>query len=153
REAAKEKLADAAKRQTKLADALSQVDLPAQDERRRRVADAMKRAADDLQKNLAEDAGASQQQARRELERLQQALSGQQPADEQARDPAKRQRQLADEASDTPAPTNRQKEDLQRRQRELAREASSLPAPEAPERQAEAGAAARSAAESAENNP
>jgi hypothetical protein len=153
RESGKEKLADAAKRQTKLADALSQVDLPAQDPRRQRVADAMKRAADDLQNNLPEDAGASQQQARRELERLEQALSGQKPADEKARDLAKRQQELADDASRAAPATDRQKEDLQRQQRQVAREASSLRAPEAPERQAEAGTAARRAAESAEENP
>jgi hypothetical protein len=152
RAAVEEKLADAAKRQARLADGLAKVDLSAQEPRRERVAEALKRALADLQNKLPEDARASQQEAKLELERLEQSLSGRKPADEQARELAKKQQELA-EAATRPELTDHEKAGLQRKQQELARDASSLPAPDAPQRQAEAGAATRLASKSADEDP
>src|SRR5262249_58922629 len=85
--------------------------------------------------------------AKRELERLEQALSGQKPADEKAADLAKRQRELAEEvnkAANSPFLPTKQKE-LQAKQQAIANESQALQAPEAPQRQAEAVDAARKA--------
>jgi hypothetical protein len=150
---AKEKLADAAKRQDALADKVAKLDAPMQERRRDRARDALKQAAADMQKGLAEDASASQQKAARELERLEQALSGQQPADEKAKELAKRQQDLANDANRAATAAPAQKDAIRRKQQELARDAAALPAPEAPERRAQAASATKDAAQAADKDP
>jgi hypothetical protein len=153
REALKQKLTEAARRQAEIADKLGKYDTPAEEARRDRAAAALDGAASDLKNVVPEDAGASQQQARRELERLEQALRGLKPADEKARELARRQQDLAAEAAGAGTATDRRKDDLRRKQKELANEVNGLTAPEAPQRQAEAAEAANRAAKSAETDP
>jgi len=63
-----------------------------------------------------QDAAASQQAAKRELERLEQALNGLTPADEKAAELAKKQRELADEASKNAQKSEKStQQDLQKR--------------------------------------
>ncbi len=58
------------------------MDAPTQEERRERTTEALNRALADLLDGRREDLSASQQEAKRQLERLDQALRGQKPADE-----------------------------------------------------------------------
>ncbi len=147
RELAK-KLDDAARKQADLANQLRQLDAPRHEDRLDRGQDALARAMEDLKAGRLTDVPASQAEARRELERLEQALAGQKPADEMAADLAKRQRELANEAArlakDPKAPAEKGR-DLQSRQREIAKDLRNLNAPDAPQRHAEAMDAARAA--------
>src|SRR5262249_25025271 len=93
------KLADTAKQQAELADKLSKMDAPGQESRKEKTADAMQKAAGDLTTGRPQDIAASQQAAKRELDRMEQALNGQTPADEKVAELAKKQRQLADESA------------------------------------------------------
>src|SRR5204862_522223 len=105
-----------------------------------REQEAIQRAAAALpvpeaNKNAArpQDVEPSQQQARRALERLEQALAGKKPADEQAQELARRQKELAAEAARLaagPKATTEQQKNLQRRQEEIARETQDLQTPE-----------------------
>ncbi len=147
-----QKMQQAAQKQADLAQALGKLDAPNQEARLERAQDAANRALADLMDARKEDVQASQQQARRELERLEQALRGQKPADEQARELAQQQKRLAEEAAQAakdPKATPQQMKELQRRQGELAQQAHNLQAPEAPLQQKEAAKAAQQAADSA----
>ncbi|MCE9533268.1 MAG: hypothetical protein K8T89_19390 [Planctomycetes bacterium] len=127
-----DKAADLAKRQGQALDRLSKLDTPGLEDRLEKTAEAMKLAKSDLEKGRAPDAAASQQAARRELERLEQALNGQTPADEQVDKLAKKQRDLADAmANNAKSPQPRTRE-LQQQQAELTKELQKLSAPEAP---------------------
>src|SRR5439155_6136982 len=148
REDLAKKLTDAARKQADVAERLGKMDAPNQEARQERGQEAQNRALSDLMDARPQDVNASQQQARRELERLQQALNGQKPADEQARELAKRQGDLAEEAKRAADDPKKQQE-LQRKQQQLADEAWALPAPEAPQRKAEAAEATRKAADQA----
>src|SRR5205085_5331391 len=97
REQLAQKLTEAARKQADAAEALSKMDAPNQEARQQRTEDALNRAMDDLLANRKEDVEASQQDAKRQLQRLEQALRGQKPADELAAELAKRQKDLADE--------------------------------------------------------
>jgi hypothetical protein len=142
------KLAEVAKRQAALADELEKMDAPGREARKDKAADALQRAAGDLTAGRPQDAAASQQAAKREVERLEQSLNGQTPADEKAAELAKEQRDLADEAAkNARKPEKSVQQDLQRRQAEIARAADKLQAPEAATAQAEAADAAKKAAE------
>jgi hypothetical protein len=148
-----QKLAEAARRQAEVAEALSKMDAPHEEARQERTAEALQRALADLMDGRREDAPASQQEAKRQLERLEQALRGQKPADEQARDLARQQRELAEEAGRAaadPKATPQQKQELQRKQQQVAEQTRSLQAPEAPQRQREAAEATRQAAQAAQ---
>src|SRR5262249_26833834 len=152
KEEAARQLGEAARRQAEVAEKLGQVDPANQDARRDRAQAALNRALADLMDARREDVGTSQAAARRELERLEQALAGQKPADEQARDLARRQHELAREATRAaadPKSNARALQELQRRQRQVAREVRELPAPEAPKQRAEAAEATRKAADQA----
>jgi hypothetical protein len=140
------KLADTAKQQADLADKLSKMDAPGQDSRKEKTADAMQKAAGDLTAGRPQDIAASQQAAKRELDRLEQALNGQTPADEKVAELAKKQRQLAEEAAKNAAfPDRPTQQDIQRRQGDIARELDKLQTPEAATTQAEAADAAKKA--------
>jgi hypothetical protein len=153
REALKQKLAEAAKQQAEIADKLAKDDAPTEEARRARTAAALERALSDLVNVVPEDAAASQQQAKRELERLEQALRGLKPADEKARELAKRQQDLAAEAARPGPVTDQRKDELRRKQQDLSDQANGLSAPEAPQRKAEAVEAATRAAKAAETDP
>src|SRR5205807_5573253 len=88
-----ERLAEAARRQAEVAEALDKLDTPRQEARQEKTREALGRALADLMDPRREDVPASQQEARREIERLEQALQGHKPADEQARELSRRQRQ------------------------------------------------------------
>jgi hypothetical protein len=149
------KLADAARRQAEVAERLGKIDTPKQEARRARAQDTLRRAHEDLKAARPQDVTASQQDARRDLERLEQALLGKKPADEQARELARRQQELADQASRQAQanPSRQQQQDLQRRQEQIAQETKALNAPEAPQQQREAADATRRAAENARAQP
>lgn len=153
REQKSQKLAEAAKRQAEVAEAVSKLDAPRQEERRARSEEALNQALADLMDARPEDVNASQQQAKRELERLEQALAGQKPADEKARELARKQQELANEAAMADKASPLQKAVMQGKQQELAREATNLPVPEAPQRHAEAVEAARAAEKAANADP
>jgi hypothetical protein len=156
REELAKKLTEAARKQADAAERLGRMDAPNQEARQERVQESLNRALADMMDGRSQDINASQQEARRELERLQQALSGQKPADEQARDLANRQRDLADEAKRAaadPKTTPQKQQELQRKQQQLADEAWALPAPEAPQRKADAVDATRKAADQAKQKP
>ena len=140
------KLTETAKQQADLADRLSKADLPGQNSRKDKATNAMQKAAGDLTSGRPQDIAASQQGTKRELERLEQALNGQTPADEKVDELAKKQRQLANEAAKNAAnPDRPTQEDIQKRQGEIAREVDKLRTPEAATAQAEAAEAARKA--------
>lgn len=147
------KLTDAAKQQAELAERLDKMDAPGQEARKDKVTDAMQKAAGDLTSGKPQDVAASQQAAKRELDRLEQALNGQTPADEKAAELAKKQKQIAEEAAkNVTFPERATQDELQKRQAEVAREVEKLQTPEAATAQAEAADAARKA-ETAANNP
>jgi hypothetical protein len=146
------RLADNAKRQAEIADRLATMDAPNQEARQQRTADAVSQALSDLLDARPQDVTASQQQARRELERLEQALSGKKPIDEQAGELARRQQDLARvtaKAASDPKSTPAQQQEVLRRQQQITREAQNLSAPEAPQRLAEAVEAAQRAEQAA----
>src|SRR5207245_7420175 len=119
------RLQEAAKRQAESAERLSKVDPAAQDERKERAEQALNRALADLLDGRKEDLPASQAEAKRQLQRLEQALSGQKPADEKAQELARRQQDLAQRAAklaEDPKATPQQKGDLQRQQQQVAQE-------------------------------
>lgn len=140
------KLADAAKQQADLASRLSKMDAPGQDSRKDKTTDAMQKAASDLTAGRPQDIAASQQAARRQLDRLEQALNGQTPVDEKVDELARKQRDLADEAAkNTANPDRSTQQDIQKRQGEIARELDKLQTPEAATAQGEAAEAAKKA--------
>jgi hypothetical protein len=145
-----------ARRQAEVAAAVAKMDAPNQEARQEKAAEATRQALADLLDRRPEDVKASQQAARRELERLEQALRGQKPADELARDLAQQQKQLAEEAARAaadPTTTPEQKQELQRQQQQIAKQAEALKAPEAPQPQAAAAEATRQAAQAAQQQP
>jgi hypothetical protein len=156
REDLAQRLADATRRQAEVAERLSRLDVPKEEARQERTQAALNRALADLMDARPQDIPASQQEARRELERLHQALTGKTPADEQARELARRQRQLADEAARLaadPKATPQQAQEVQRRQQQVAQETRALATPEAPQRHAEAAEATRRAEQAAQAQP
>jgi hypothetical protein len=132
-----EEQADAAKKQSDLAGRLAKIDAPNQEERKEQARQAAAAAGEDLRNRRTADQSASQQDARRALERLEQALAGQKPADEIVRELAKRERDLAADAAKTENDPDKQF-DLQRQQERLTRDVQNLPVTEAPVRQSEA---------------
>jgi hypothetical protein len=143
-----ELLTESARRQAETAQRLGNLDAVNQEARRQRVQEALNEALADLMDARPQDVAASQEAARRQLERLEQALAGQKPVDDKARELADRQQRLAEEAAraaaDPKAAPSRQRE-LQQKQQQLAGEARALRAPEAPQRLAEAVEATRRA--------
>ena len=125
--------AEVLKRQAQTADKLAKLDLPGHQPRQMRAADALERAKQDLESGRVGDVGASQQAARRELERLEQAIAGQTPADEQADRLAKRQKDLAAQLRrNVQQPDDKKTRELKQLQQELTGDLQKLAAPEAP---------------------
>lgn len=145
RELAK-KLADATKRQAELADKMNKLDTPGQDARRDKTAEAMQKAAADMNAGRPQDIAAAQQGVKREMERLEQALNGQTPADDKVAELAKKQQALAEAAAkNAQAPDKGTQVDLAKRQGDIVRELDKLQTPEAAAAQAEAAEAAKKA--------
>ena len=71
-EKANQMLQEAARKQAEIAEALGKVDAPNREERQERVQDAANRALADLMDGRKQDVPASQQEAKRELARLEQ---------------------------------------------------------------------------------
>lgn len=117
-----EKMAEAAAKQAELAKKLDGLDTPGLDCRKDRAAGAARQAAEDLQTGRSQDIPASQQEARRQADRLRQALDGQTPADEAADALAGKQKELADAADKlTKRPDKARLQAMQDQQREIAR--------------------------------
>jgi hypothetical protein len=160
REQLAQKMADAARRQAEVAEAVSKMDAPKQEARQERTQDAVNRALADLMDARTQDVAPSQQGAKRELERLEQALAGRKPAEElpekttsakpaeqsaqeSARQVAKEQRELARATEQAQQAANKQPgeagkqalqqalEKLAQQQRDLNQQASQLPANQA----------------------
>jgi|GEM_PF-1744166 hypothetical protein len=147
-------LADAARKQAEAADKLSKLDLPAHEERQEKVAEAMQNALQDLLGARAQDIPATQQDAKRQLERLEQSLNGQRTADEKAADLAKQQQKIADAAarmSKDEKTSPEKARELQNQQRQVAQDLQQLQAQEAPQRHAEAQEAVRQAEQATRN--
>jgi hypothetical protein len=147
---------EAARKQADAAEQLAKLDAPNQEARQERAEDALNQAMRDLMDGRKEDLAASQADAKRQLERLEQALKGEKPADEKAAELAKKQQALADEAAkeaNDPKTTPEQKDALKQAERQVAQEAKNLDASEAPQRKAEAADSAEKAAKAAEANP
>jgi hypothetical protein len=141
------KLADLLKRQEALTERLQKLDLPTLENRRDRTLEAMNRAEDDLEKPRPQDSQASQGQTRRELERLEQALNGQKPADEKVEELLQRQKQIEAASKDPTKPKSQAKA-----QSELNRELQNLSLPEATTRQNDALDRGRKLESALENN-
>jgi hypothetical protein len=151
-----EQLQNLARQQAEVAEALTKMDAPNQETRQERAAEAARQALADLLDRRPEDVKASQQAARREMQRLEQALRGQKFADEMARELAQQQKKVAAEvarAANDPKSTPQQVQELQRQQQQIANQAQALKAPEAPQRQADAAEATRQAAQAAQQQP
>jgi hypothetical protein len=146
------KRAEAARREADVAQALKKMDTPNQEERKQRVQAAVDRARTDLNKGSPENQANSQQEAQRQLARLEKALAGQTPSDQAARDLARQQRDLARAATD-PKATAQEKLDMRRQQRQVAEQTQALPATEASEAQQAAAEATRRAAEASRDDP
>ena len=131
RDAVGQKLDAAAARQVALARKIRLIDVPGHESRRDSTADAAERAAADLRSGYLPDVPISQQEARRRLDRLRQALGNLTTPDDDAIELAKLQRDVADNAAGLPArPTADQLQPLQQRQREITRRLGALSAPE-----------------------
>lgn len=117
------KLAEAARKQAEIAESLSKMDAPNQEAPQERAQEALNRALADLMDARREDAAASQKGAKRQLERLEQALQGKKPADEVARDSAgpPNGEKGQDDKPARPSPQEEARQ-LAQEQRDLARE-------------------------------
>ncbi len=154
-----ENLSDSARKQAQIADRVEKLDIPTLEERQDRTADTLKKALQDLQSARAQDIPASQADARRQLERLEQALNKQQPADDKAAELARQQKQIADQAdkiarqSPESANTADAMKKLQGQQQRLSQDLARLPQMEAVQRQSEAVEATNQAEKAAGQNP
>jgi hypothetical protein len=153
-----QKLNETAQKQADIADKLGKLDVPNHEERQQRSQDAANNALQDLMSARAQDIPASQSEAKRQLERLEQALNGQKAVDEKAAELARRQEKVADQAAklarnETPADQKaREMQNLQNQQRQIAQEAAALPRTEALQRQADAQEAVKQADQAAQKN-
>lgn len=142
------KLGEAAAKQDELAKKLKQLDTPGLEDRRDRAAKAGERAAGDMKAGLPQDVPASQADAKRQLDRLKDALDGKTPADEKAGELARLQNDLTRNLTQPQKPEELQR--LQRQQQDIADQLAKLQAPEAAGELADAQSAAREAAKAAQ---
>jgi hypothetical protein len=132
-EAIAKKLAPIHDKQQKLLQAFVALDLPGLNTRRERALVAIATATADLKDGLPYDVPASQAWARRELERLRQAIDGATPSDDRADELTRKQAAIAHGvAALGENPTAKQLEPLAAAQQELFRSVESLLPPEAP---------------------
>jgi hypothetical protein len=152
------RFADAERKQAEMLDRLSRLNLPGFEARQFRAEQTMARALSDLKAGRPSDAAISQAEAKRHLERLEQALSGQQPVDEKVAELARRQRSLADRAAQaqgTPeanADRERLWQQLAAEQSRLAQEVAVVPPTEATQRHQQAVESVRRAENQARQN-
>lgn len=153
---AAKKFAEAARQQADAAQRLAKADIPEYEAQKQRAQEALDKALADLLDGKPQDAAESQKEAKRELDRLHDALSGKpeaqkppaapepkpadQPPQQQAREAAKQQRDLAkqvqqaqQEADRQPGPEGKQAqqralEQLGQQQQKLNEQVSRLPA-------------------------
>ncbi|MCX7699568.1 MAG: hypothetical protein N2039_01690, partial [Gemmataceae bacterium] len=153
------RVSDAARKQADLLDRFNRLDLPGFQPRQERVRRAMEQALDDLQSGQRADAAIAQAEAKRQLERLEQALNGQRPVDEKVAELARRQQDLATRAeqnrqsSEAGEARNRQAQQLAEEQKRLAQEVANLPPTEANQRQSQAVEAAKKAESASRQGP
>jgi hypothetical protein len=150
------KLNELARRQAALADSLAKLDTPKKEARKEQAVEAHEKALEDLRSGRKQDVAASQEGAKREIERLRQALAGQKPDDERAAELARQQSALArkaEEAAANPKTPQQKLDELKREQRRLADQTQALQAREAPATKHQAAEATRSAADKANANP
>ncbi len=144
--------AQSAEQQDELRKKIDQLDTPGADGRKQRATDAAKQATDDLRRGLTQDSGTSQEQLKRELDKLKSALEGKQSADEKASELARMQNDLTRNLKKVATPDELQR--LQRQQEEIAKKTGELKAPEAPGQLNEAQAATKAAERSGQKqNP
>lgn len=129
-------LARSAREQVELQMKFNQIDAAGQDARKEEARRALGRAQDDLRNGRSQDAVASQDDARRVLERFEEALRGVVPADEKAQELARRQKELADELAKVGDAAQRRT--AADREEAIARDLQNLKATEAPVRQVDA---------------
>ncbi|NBO90830.1 MAG: hypothetical protein EBV06_00710 [Planctomycetia bacterium] len=138
-----------ASKQDNLARKLSKLDVPGLENRRERIREAMAQSVEELERKNVEDARVAQDRVKKAMDRLADALSGRQPADEKAAELARRQEQLAEKvelaAADPKTPQARL-EELKREQNQLSQATQSLDATDTPAAKKEAIRAVRDAA-------
>lgn len=142
------KLKEQADKQDELQKKLRDLDTPGSEHRRDKAADTARNAADDLKGGLPQDIPASQEQAKRQMDRLGESLDGKTPADEKASELARLQRDLTKNLDKAKTPEELQR--LQRQQQDLSREVQKLKAPDAPGQLADAQEAAKAADKAAQ---
>ncbi len=126
------RLASHTEKQQKLAERLAALDLPGLEQRQNRCVAALRSSAADMNAGLPFDIPVSLKTARRELDRLKQALDNPPTPDEQAIVLAGQQARLAKELTAFGAvPTEKQMESLAFQQREIKKRLEALLAPEA----------------------
>jgi|GEM_PF-3735893 len=96
------RVAEVARKQRTLADELAALDLPGHEEREVRLRRAAREALDDLAAGRAGEIAQSQSRLKRELDRLDAAIGGGKPADEEVDRLAKKQREIADRLAALP---------------------------------------------------
>lgn len=149
-ESLKNKLADLAKLQAKLAETLSAIDTPGYVQRRQRTVNAAMRASEDLQQGLPQDIPASQQNLRQRLSQLRAALSGNTPSDAVADELASLQNDIKDRLARGELDAS-QLGELQKLQREVADRIGGIKDPDGAERLIRAKASAIDAARQFQN--
>ena len=141
-----------AEQEDELRKKIDQLDTPGAENRRQRAGDAARQAADDLRKGLTQDSSTSQEQLKRELDKLKSNLEGKATADEKAGELARMQNDLTRNLKKTNTPEELQR--LQRQQEEIGKKTNELKAPEAPAQLSDAQAATKAAQRSGEKqNP
>ncbi|MFY7954262.1 MAG: hypothetical protein ACOVT5_17300, partial [Armatimonadaceae bacterium] len=143
RDELKKQLQQQAEKQDELAQKLRNLDTPGAEHRREKAAATGQNAADDLKGGLPQDIPTSQDQTKRQMDRLGEALDGKTPVDEKASELARLQRDLTKNLDKSKSPEELQR--LQRLQKELSREVQNLKAPDAPGPLADAQDAAKAA--------
>ncbi|MEZ6139801.1 MAG: hypothetical protein R3B84_04440 [Zavarzinella sp.] len=138
------------KQQAEIAGKLNDFDLPGQVQRQQQLVQQMNQAAGELLDSPTRGATNSQNQVGRSLERLQQALEGKVPDDEQVDLLTKKQRKVAEQAQ---RPEVKQDQQLQNKllqeQAEINQQLEKLHLPEVPASKADAANATRSAEKTA----
>jgi hypothetical protein len=149
-------LQEAARKQADVAERLGKLNIPSKEARQEKAQDSLNKALKDLMEAKKQDVAASQQEAKRQLDRLEESLQGKKSTEEQVRDLAKQERDLTAEAAklaQQPKQDPAKQQELQQRQQKIAEQAQKLTAPEAQQKQNEAAQAAQKANQETQKNP
>ena len=113
------KLSEAARKQADAAENLTKTDAPNQEARQESAQKALDKALKDLLDGRKEEAAASQNEAKRQLERLEQALKDEKPTDAKAEETARKENENAEPSAEA---AKKAAEHLAQEQRQLAQQ-------------------------------